>query len=263
MNKKNIIGIILLPFAVTWYFTSCSVKEDRSACPCMLMLDLNGVSTVDMHSTDINITSPVGFEFGTSIPASLYGEVYAVPVPRTGVYLDASYGSDGCFCPGKGFVIAAGRSFPPLYLYSSYINTAFETVTERVLMHKEHCNINIKMKAAEVPYPFSVLVEGDICGVGIDGIPVEGPFSFAPEIRGDGSCSVRVPRQTSSSLILEIADENGVLRSFSIGEYIIESGYDWTAENLEDVDIVIDYAKTEIAFSVNGWEKTVHFDVEI
>ena len=53
------------------------------------------------------------------------------------------------------------------------------------------------------------------------------------------------------------------MRTFSIGEYIIESGYDWTAESLEDVNVEIDYAKTEVSFTVNDWEKTVHFDVEI
>lgn len=57
--------------------------------------------------------------------------------------------------------------------------------------------------------------------------------------------------------------KNDVLRTFSIGEYIIESGYDWTAESLEDVNVEIDYAKTEVSFTVNDWEKTVHFDVEI
>ena len=263
MNVKKIIGIVLLLLAVIWFFTSCSIKEDRSACPCMLMLDLKDISIVNMDSVDINIEDQAGFEFSSTVSASLYRKLYAVHVPRSGVFLDVSYGSEGCFSTEKGFIIAAGRNFPPLYLHSSYLDTDVETVTARVLMHKEHCNINIKMKAAAESYPFSVLVKGDNCGVGIDGTPVSGPFSFSPEIGDDGSCLVRVPRQTSSSLILEIADETGVLRSFSIGEYIIESGYDWTAESLEDVDIVIDYAKTEISFSVNGWEKTIYFDVEI
>lgn len=263
MNTKTILGSIILLQALTCCLTACSVKENRSECPCFLIVDFSETEVTEMKYAEVNAAGQEGFLYEAEIPASQYGERHVIAVPRTGVFLNVSYGSESSFSPEKGFVIAPGRNFPPLYLYSSYLDTNAETVKAKVKMHKEHCRINIRMKAASGSYPFSILVKGDVCGVGIDGLPVPGPFSYAPTMDGDGSCSVIVPRQTSSSLTLEIVGENDVLRVFSIGEYIIESGYDWTAENLEDVDVVIDYAKTEISFSVNGWEKTVHFDVEI
>lgn len=263
MNTKTILGLIILLQALAYCLTACSVRENRSECPCFLIVDFSETEVSETGNAEVNATGREGFLYEAEIPASQYGERHVIAVPRTGVFLNVSYGSESCFSPEKGFAVAAGRNFPPLYLYSSYLDTNAETVEAKVKIHKEHCRINIRMKAVSGPYPFSILVEGDICGAGIDGLPLPGPFSYAPAMDDDGACSVIVPRQTSSSLTLKIIDENNVLRVFSIGEYIIESGYDWTAESLEDVEVEIDYAKTEVSFSVNDWEKTVHFDVEI
>ena len=263
MNTKTIIGLIILLPALTCCLTACSVKENRAECPCFLIMDFSEVRSSEMRHSDVDIESSDGFLYNDKIPASKYGERHVVAVPRTGVFLNVSYGSENCFSPGNGFLVTDGQNFPPLYLYSSYLDTDAEVVESKVKMHKEHCRINIGMKAVSGPFPFSVSVEGDICGIGMDGTPVSGAFSYSPAINDEGTCYVRVPRQTSSSLILKILDKNDVLRSFSIGEYIIESGYDWTAESLEDVNVEIDYAKTEVSFTVNDWEKTVHFDVEI
>ena len=37
------------------------------------------------------------------------------------------------------------------------------------------------------------------------------------------------------------------------GEYIVESGYDWSKEDLEDVDVEIDYASSSITVDVADW----------
>ena len=76
-------------------------------------------------------------------------------------------------------------------------------------------------------------------------------------------CSVRIPRQSDASLILSITENEDVLREFALGEYIIKSGYDWTAEDLEDVEVVVDYTKVDVTFRVNDWQDTVSFDVII
>ena len=48
-----------------------------------------------------------------------------------------------------------------------------------------------------------------------------------------------------------------------MGEYIIESGYDWGTDSLEDVDIKIDYAKADVTLVINDWEATFDINVEI
>ena len=221
MNTKTIMGLIILLPALTCCLTACSVKENRAECPCFLIVDFSEVNGSEMWCSDIDIASSDGFLYKDEIPASKYGERHVVAVPRTGVFLNVSYGSENCFGPENGFSVTVGQNFPPLYLYSSHLDTDAEIIESKVKMHKEHCRINIGMKAVSGPYPFSVSVEGDICGIGMDGTPVAGAFRYSPAIDDEGTCFVRVPRQTSSSLILKIWDKNDVLRTFSIGEYVI------------------------------------------
>ena len=119
------------------------------------------------------------------------------------------------------------------------------------------------MLSASGDYPFSLTVKGNICGYSPDRSVVEGDFSFTFVPASDGTGSVRVPRQTDDSLILQIRDGNRVLREFALGEYVAESGYDWEAENLSDVEIAIDYANSNITVKVEGWSDIFEYDVVI
>ena len=99
-----------------------------------------------------------------------------------------------------------------------------------------------------------------------DLMPVLGEFRYAP-MQENGVYQVRVPRQEDNSLelvMLEIPDQVGydceeipgqvgddgeragddgervVVDRLPLGEYIARSGYDWTAEDLADVNVALD-----------------------
>ena len=72
-----------------------------------------------------------------------------------------------------------------------------------------------------------------------------------------------VPRQMDDSMMLEIRDDPDVLRSFAVGEFIAESGYDWSRPDLEDIEMEIDYSRTGVTFNVSDWKRTISFDVVI
>lgn len=58
-------------------------------------------------------------------------------------------------------------------------------------------------------------------------------------------------------------EDDSVIRQFALGHLIIDSGYDWTAPDLQDIEVDIDYSKSDIIFSVDGWDKEMSFDVTI
>jgi hypothetical protein len=69
-------------------------------------------------------------------------------------------------------------------------------------------------------------------------------------------------------LITEDLDEmktrgTSVLKTFALGEYIHASGYDWSAADLEDITVGIDYTRTKLIISVLGWDDVYEFDVVI
>jgi hypothetical protein len=72
-----------------------------------------------------------------------------------------------------------------------------------------------------------------------------------------------LPRQIDASLMLEVDDGKGGYKAFALGQYIVSSGYDWTAEDLEDITVTLDYALTEIRLVIGGWESVYEYEMEI
>ena len=48
----------------------CSVKEDRTLCPCRLVLDFSEVDTAVIRSVDQDVTTPDGFVFAENVGQS-------------------------------------------------------------------------------------------------------------------------------------------------------------------------------------------------
>ena len=86
-----------------------------------------------------------------------------------------------------------------------------------------------------------------------------------PLLLAEGGFFMSESRVAVLSIIVEDTERseklNAILHDF--GEYIIGSGYDWTAYDLEDVTIDIDYSKADVTFIVNEWEMTIDMEVEI
>ena len=73
----------------------CSVKEDRSVCPCRLVLDFSEVDTTLFSYADVKITSPDGCLYEERIESDGFSPEYMVPVPRRQLQLSVWNGRDG------------------------------------------------------------------------------------------------------------------------------------------------------------------------
>ena len=125
--------------------------------------------------------------------------------------------------------------------------------------------------------------DANVAGVSAwDLMPLDGDFRFAPSLE-NGVYQVRVPRQVDNSLelvMLEIPDQVGydgeeipgqvgydgervVVDRLPLGEYIARSGYDWTAEDLDDVNVALDLEMQQVTITVSGWDGVVVMDIVI
>ena len=260
--KKRLSSAVFLPVAVIIIVAAgCSVKEDRSGCPCCLMFDFSGVDTEMSPSVHLNVMSADGFLFKDVADASV--QDYRISVPKTRLQVNVYDGDEGLFSGTGGLEIPEGGQCPPLYLHSEQSDADREYLVCRPVLHKNFCTVVITLKYEGESLPFYMRVSGNVCGYDHAGAPLPGNFSFVPEIGPDGVCTVRVPRQADGSLRLEMVEDGNVLREFALGEFIIGSGYDWTAPDLEDVDVKIDYSKADVTFDVDGWEQEFQFEVII
>lgn len=246
---------------------SCSVKEDRTACPCVLIFDFSKIDNELLKSLNLSVMGPDGILCHDVVQGYLYGEEYRITVPKGNVMLNVysflENGQDVMLdADGVELEIPEGSECPPVYMYSAAIDTGKEIHRETVLPGKNFCRLSIEM-VYDGPCPFLLEINGNVNGYGSDGLPKDGLFRFVPETDERGCCTVNIPRQMDSSLKLRICDDDGVLKDFAVGEYIVEMGYDWSQAELDDIRIIIDYARTDVTFIVDDWEKTVPFDVII
>ena len=249
---------LLLPAVMAAFLSvsSCSVKEDRGPCPCFLELDIKGPEEIASSSVDLFVTSQDGYFLRDAVEDWMQEGLYSVSVPRTRLHVSV-WGGGGKYVSEDGMVIPMGKECPRVYMHDSDLLIEGEYYKEEVLMRKNHCVLTILEEGNGQEFTDLVL-KGNVAGYDLTGKPLIGDFEFALE-----EDTVVLPRQVDDSLMLELEDTKGNRISFSLGRYIEASGYDWSAAELDDVTVTLDYALTEIRLNVDGWESVYRYDIEI
>lgn len=241
---------------------SCSVKEDRSECPCVLELDFRFSDTLSVRYADLRIDSNEGYVWTDTVDVIESGGRYFLSAPRTDLHIRAWAGSDG-YTSGQGLLIPFGEDCPEVYMYDSYVNTEGEYCCETVFLRKNHCVMTL-VTEGEGEISSFLRVKGNVAGYGESGEPMPGDFQYLLDNEGlDAGYRVVLPRQRDASLMLEVYDGEEHHKAFALGQYIVSSGYDWNSLELDDITVTLDYALTEIRLTVSGWESVFVYDMEI
>ena len=227
---RILVPLLLLP--------SCSVKENRSACPCALTLEF---SALPVRPVVLGVVGE-GYSFTEVIHSDT---LLVVPAPKEDLNVSAV---GGALAEGDGSVrIPEGEEAPPLYLFYADVSTEAEQVVLPVQLHKQYCTLELLFKGPPgYGPPFEVAIEGFYGGWQPDGSPASGPFSHRLLPGFDGRAVLRLPRQGDDSLLMHIVFSDQIVRTFALGSYIAASGYDWTAPDLDDIYLEIDLASTAV-----------------
>ena len=228
-----------LPVLLALCCVSCSIKENRDRCPCSLTLDVKAPGEVRVLME--------GNEF--SLDGTFPGDTsFTCLAPRPSVRITGVCGAqwDG------GVLIPEGEECPPLYLGVCRTDTNREEHRTEVPLYKSFCTLEMNFTCPQGWKPLLLELRGNVCGYGRDGRPLEGPFVFRPQLSSTGRCSVRIPRQTDGSLVLDFG--GGFV--FALGKYIMEGGYDWEKPDLPDMEMDVDISLTVISFHWDGWTHT-------
>ena len=264
-------GHLLLSMAVSLVHLcvacwSCSVLEDRDDCPCLLVLDLGVLRGQDRFPVTLAVSGQGGFFYTDTLWREDSRFDYYLEVPRGETVIYAVNAAGAFFVPGYGLKITSGAQCPKVWMSVRRLNLGAERCRDTLRLSKNYCLLDIRISESgnkTLGWPFLVEVSGRVDGYDSAGNPVPGRFAAALWPSREGYAPVSVPRQVDNSLRLDITNSTGVLRSFALGEFIAESGYDWGAENLEDLPVQIDYASTSITIKIDLWEKTIPFEIVI
>lgn len=239
----------------------CSVKENRTVCPCRLFLDFSEVDPSAVKSADFHLSASDGFIFTGTLESGSFTDDVVIDVPRTQIKVVSWCGAGGYASDG-GVVIPYGEDCPPVYSHISDVEASGESVREVVVMRKNHCRMRINVIGEEYEV-MNLILRGNVNGYGNDGQPSKGRFAYKSTPDASGEISAVLPRQVDNTLVLEVDDGTDLSKSFAIGEYIESSGYDWTVPDLHDIIIDIDFAITHVSLTIMGWDKEYRYEIVI
>ncbi|MBQ8482997.1 MAG: hypothetical protein IJ504_01705 [Bacteroidales bacterium] len=243
--------------ACIFLLASCSVKEVRDSCPCLLLFDFSECGGAVPSDADLLVTSEEGVVWEDAVDLDVHTR-YSVYVPKTDLHLRV-WSGDGGLATVRGLDIPLGQDCPEIYMHDADVVATGEMLTDTVRMRKNHCVMHIKTEGGG-DFPFDMKVNGNVSGYDHAGNPVEGKFECTPERDGD-DFKVVLPRQTDDRLMLSVEGDGVASKTFALGQYLSAGGYDWSAPDLDDVSVTIDYALTEVRVLVNGWESVYAYDV--
>ena len=243
-------------------FVACSVKEDRGVCPCRLMLDFSENDTVLVRSVELLLSASEGFGIADTLQCQEFDEEYEVFVPCGNVNVLAWYGAEGCVTEEDGLRIPYGEDCPEVYMSFFNVEVLGEVFRSAVLLKKNHCRATLYVQSEE-GFPYRLVVRGDVGGYDSDGAPSEGEFMCELDLNDDLAGWVNLPRQRNDSLCLEVWEGDEMLKVFTLGRYISAVGYDWSADDLDDITLSLDYAHNVIGISIGEWDEEHHFNISI
>ena len=242
------LGLILILLLLS----ACSVREDRSSCPCLLSVALEAAP----------LTLRVAGEDFLLVQDFPRDTLVRIKVPRSGVELEALRGAE--FRQDGSVRIPYGYDSPPVFVDVCRVETDAETA--EVLLHpdKSFCSLSIDFDGPPgAGEPYRVDIRGEVDGWNPDGTLSGGEFScrFSPD--SEGKATVRLPRQMDSSLMMDILFADRIVRTFALGETIAGSAYDWGAKELSDLSLTLKLSLTDFHFKTELWVEDVHLQIEI
>ena len=284
------------------FLSSCSIKEDRDVCPCWMTVKMPGQAGHDGEKVGQDGRSPVGAGDDGCVVLRLRGNSdedavdyeyrvteavrvdvgaleYEVPRGSVGVSavalgneipgragydgLKAGYDGKSAGYDGDEIRVPVGEQMDSLYGFFKMYHTRCESVLCDVELHKEFCTVSFTLGEEGYSSPYRIEVWGNVAGVSAwDLMPVQGEFRYAP-MQKNGVYQVRVPRQEDNSLELVMVEDSEIVDRLPLGEYIARSGYDWTAEDLADVNVALDLEMQQVMITVSGWDGVVVMDIVI
>ena len=138
-----------------------------------------------------------------------------------------------------------------------------EQVEDTLCLFKNYCILAIQFS---LPWGnafenMDMRIRGQVNGYDAFGKPLEGNYEVRVEPDEYGRCQICVPRQIDASLSLDVVTGGEIIRSFAIGTYMEEAGYDWGKDDLADCSMKVDISLTSFDFTISGWKKTVSMKI--
>lgn len=241
---------------------SCSVKEDRSPCPCWLTVELGDAART---APDVSVSL---WEDGRAILAETASpeETYERTVPR-GIVTTAACTGLGGRIPADGTVaFTRGEKIDTLWSHTASVDCRDEHARDTARLHRQFAVARLVLEGAPGEDRETGYRVETGCG-GLDLLtqrPVAGDWGMPLELSESRGCLFAVPRLTGDCRFsIVVTDESGLEDEIDLQPMLREQGYSWAKKDLDDMVIRLDHARGEASVTVLSWKEGHIYDERI
>lgn len=262
-----------LLIATPLFISSCTVKEDRLLCPCYTSVNLSEFIESG-HKTALVTVLSGDKSVSEEIDLLKYEDVeYEIPLPKGTNRISVISGLKHSHVREDSLVTPYGSSSDALWVYNEKFICKDDSYKIKAIPHKNFCMMTL-IVVGLLPgndYDFSFRVRAKCNALDLyDSEALYGDFcGFATQSYTDGLFTICLPRQKNNTLLLEICEntsgeEYEIVHSLNLGSRLNSIGYDWSRDDLMDVNVTIDYVSLDLSVEMINWDRDDNYiDVEI
>lgn len=253
----------ILCFISVLLLWSCSVKENRSYCPCELL-----VYAEEPLKTDGSVLVSV-IQDGEVVKQGMMGREdfesgnCRLTVPRRPSQVTVFTGiKDMNAVSGRLLNIRFEHQCDEVYSCSDEALLESDSYECPVIPHKNYARLFLTIIG--LPEGATMAVSGNVKGYDILSLdPCKGLFQCSPDKEQEGQeFLVRLPRQIDDGLSMDVLKNDSLFRSVPIGTMIAATGYSYDDPDLLDISLTVDLSKSYVFVTVAGWETETYPIVE-
>ena len=151
--------------------------------------------------------------------------------------------------------INCGEQSDSLYAFCNTIGAYSDTVAVSLRLCKQFSTVSIRIAEAA---DFYCRIIGNVNGISMTTLkPTAGEFDYVMDNDSEnGNWVFRMPRQSDKSITMEIRDrtDDTVVAVVPLGELLETAGYEWDADNLQDVSLDVDPVSKHITVAISTWD---------
>ncbi len=275
-------------------FASCSVKEIRHGCPCILAIDLTDIPKENGNIMLFVDNATERYDCNIN-PMEEYSGIVRIAVDKGTNHIICAQGlTSARVYDGRNVIIPIGEESSPISLSTDDVECKGETQYYKPVLHKEWAKLTICYDLGNLTdYPYSFIIDGNVRGIDLrTGKSLYGNFSCvatesaattqqnatdqtldniscvakaSPDTKKEASISL--PRQDTKKPGLKLSlvskEDYSVWKEYNLSQIIIDTGFDWAKTDLDDIRIHLDHSGLLSNITVIDWQTGIETSITI
>lgn len=245
--------------------TACSVKEDRMGCPVYVNLNYDKVIAGNRYESSLVSAfdgTPAYLDAVDILPYEGMG--FEIACRRGQLRLASAFGYEAFSWDGDVLTVREGVESGPLFVWADKSEALGDLYCVEVVPHKQYSKVNI-IVVGLLPgedFGYDIRIKAGCNGLDLYELtPVEGGYCALARSRNAAGYEVIVPRQLRNEVILELLEPSpghiyapeDLLGVIDVGKELEAIGFDWKKQDLDDINVVVDFVRMTAAVEVSEW----------